>query len=317
VKRHSNSPAALPAGLPQEAGLAILRAIGRGRRTVSEIIGRTGLSQSNVSNHLARFRARQWVQAERRGREIYYRIIDSGIVAYIEQTERAGGLLSEAERGRLLDGALAAYIDATKLSRPEVAEQVIGEALDAGLAWQELCTRVFVPALRRVGELWEQRELSVAAEHAATAFTERIMSRLVPRRLPPDCPPLGRVVVGCVAGERHALGARMVADFFLASGWRVGYLGADVPTEDLLGFVRAQRPDIVALSVTVDAAEDSLRQAINVLSGLRGDASRPLLIGGGQWFDRHPEQSLALDLCGGELPSVVVEAGRRLPLEEE
>ncbi len=69
----------------------------------------------------------------------------------------------------------------------------------------------------------------------------------------------------CVAGERHSVGARLVADFFQVSGWSLCYLGADVPTKDLLGFVRAQRPDIVALSVTVDDSEDALRQAINLL----------------------------------------------------
>lgn len=167
-----------------------------------------------------------------------------------------------------------------------------------------------------MGELWERGQLSIAAEHAATAFTQRIMSRLVPRLQPLHQGSPGMVVVGCVAGEHHALGARMVADLFQSSGWSVRYLGADLPIQELLDFVRAERPDIVALSATVDEAEAALRHAISELCRLRGDAGRPLLMGGGQWFDRRPEHGLPLDLSGEDLASLVMEAGRRLLPEE-
>jgi methanogenic corrinoid protein MtbC1 len=317
VNRASTPPARYRPGLAQRSALAILRAIGRGHRTVSEIIGGTGLSQSNVSNHLARFRERQWVQAERSGRQIRYHISDPALAEYIEQIERAGRSLSEGEVERLLEEGLAAYVDAARLVRPEVAEQVIDELLDAGVSWQDVTLHVFAPALQRVGDLWERDQLSVAAEHAATAFTQQIMSRLAPRVHSPDCAPLGMVVVACVAGELHSVGPRMVADFFEVAGWKVRLLGADVPPEDLLALVRELRPDMVALSATVDEAGDALRQAVRELGNLRRDTGRPLLMGGGQWFDRHPEHGLPLDLWGRDLPSLVAEAGHRLVSEEQ
>jgi len=83
----------LVAGLPQGAGLAILRALGRGRRTVTEVVAATGLAQSNVSNHLARFRQRGWVEARRSGRRIYYHVADEGIAAYLERLQRASAAL--------------------------------------------------------------------------------------------------------------------------------------------------------------------------------------------------------------------------------
>src|SRR3954453_21854840 len=98
VDPSSTRSAQFPAGLPRGAGLAILRAVGRGRRTVSEIVELTGLSQPNVSNHLARFRERKWVQAERSGRKIEYSISDSALADYVEQITRAGGAPSEAEK---------------------------------------------------------------------------------------------------------------------------------------------------------------------------------------------------------------------------
>jgi MerR family transcriptional regulator, light-induced transcriptional regulator len=317
VDSHESLRSRLPGAVPQGAGLAILRAIGRHSRTVSEIVELTGLSQPNVSNHLARFRERRWVQAERSGRSVRYRLADPALSAYLEQHARAGRVLSQPERDHLLEEARSAYTRASTLVQPEMAEQVIDEVMNEGVTWQEVYLHVLSPALKRVGELWQSGALSVAAEHAATVMTQRILSRTVPRPFLADRAPLGTVVVGCVAGEHHSLGARMVADFFQASGWSVRLLGADVPTGDLVDFVRLSRPDLVALSATVDEAEEALGGAVRELLRSREDSQHPLLIGGGQWFDRHPAHGLPLDLCGSDLPAIVAQAGRYLGLGEE
>ena len=39
------------------------------------------------------------------------------------------------------------------------------------------------------------------------------------------------VVVTCVGGELHELGARMVGDFFDMAGWDTYFCGADTPHE--------------------------------------------------------------------------------------
>jgi methanogenic corrinoid protein MtbC1 len=310
VAREGDTPAPSPVGLPQGAALAILRALGRGSRSVNEIVSVTGLAQSNVSNHLARFRQRGWVEGRRSGRQIHYQIAHPAISAYLERSERSERSLTEAERERLIQGALPAYIAAAAQTRQDIAEGIIEDLLDEGMVWQEIYLQIFVPALRHVGELWARGELSVAAEHAATAFTQRIMSRVLPRRMP-DARPIGTAVVGCVEGERHSVGARIAADFFQASGWEVRFLGADVPSQDFVRFVRSVQPELVGISATVDACEHGLRLVVAGLHELRGDTERPLLIAGGQWFDRHPDHGLSLDLCGGDLSQTVLEATHR------
>jgi methanogenic corrinoid protein MtbC1 len=275
---------------------------------VNEIVTLTGLAQSNVSNHLARFRQREWVETERSGRQISYRISDPALRAYIEQHPSAGISLLDGERARMLQRAGEEYLSAAVRAREDLAERVIDDVLDAGAEWREVYLHVFLPALRQIGELWQRGELSVAAEHAATAFTERLMSRLTSRLLPDAPAEAATLVIGCVAGEHHAVGARMAADFFRASGWRVRYLGADVPVEEFLAFVRSVRPDVVAVSATLDASERALRRTVAELCGLESEVRGPILIGGGQWFDRHADHGLALDLCGNDLPAVVAEA---------
>jgi DNA-binding transcriptional ArsR family regulator len=216
-------------GLPQDAGLAILRAIGHGRRSVGEIVAMTRLAQSNVSNHLARFRRWNWVQVHRRGREAYYAISDAALLAFIERFERSGRDRATPEQEEAIRQGVERYRRAAMLGRDDLGEGAIDELLDAAVPWQTIYLRVLTPALRQVGDLREQGELAIATEHAATAFTQRIMHRLAPRLRLSAGDPLGTLVVACLEGDPHALGAEMAADFFQAAGWQVHYLGPNAP----------------------------------------------------------------------------------------
>jgi ArsR family transcriptional regulator len=58
----------------------ILEALREGERTVNELIENTGISQSNLSQHLSILRAKGIVQARRDGTNIYYSIANKKII---------------------------------------------------------------------------------------------------------------------------------------------------------------------------------------------------------------------------------------------
>jgi DNA-binding transcriptional ArsR family regulator len=57
--------------------LAILRQLLSGACSVSELVARTGLPRSRVSNHLACLRWCQFVSVERQGRSVLYAVADT------------------------------------------------------------------------------------------------------------------------------------------------------------------------------------------------------------------------------------------------
>ncbi|MBW7886008.1 MAG: winged helix-turn-helix transcriptional regulator [Caldilineaceae bacterium] len=63
-------------GFADPSRLAILAALHEEPRSVGEIVQDTGLSQPNVSNHLACLRDCGLVCAEQRGRYVYYSLVD-------------------------------------------------------------------------------------------------------------------------------------------------------------------------------------------------------------------------------------------------
>ena len=85
-------------GFSDPSRLSILDALREGALTVSEIVETTGLSQSNVSNHLGCLRDCGLVTAEQKGRFVYYELSD----------ERVGQLLMLADQ-LLADVAKGVY----------------------------------------------------------------------------------------------------------------------------------------------------------------------------------------------------------------
>jgi DNA-binding transcriptional ArsR family regulator len=72
--------------------LGLLSALAEGDSTVGELIGRTGATQSNVSNHLAVLRSAGLVTFERDGRLVRYALASPDAAALVRTlTALAGG----------------------------------------------------------------------------------------------------------------------------------------------------------------------------------------------------------------------------------
>ena len=83
-------------GFADPSRLRIIEALRDGPHTVSEIVRATGLSQSNVSNHLGCLRDCGLVVSERNGRFITYHLSDDRIGDILALAE---SLLADVARG--------------------------------------------------------------------------------------------------------------------------------------------------------------------------------------------------------------------------
>jgi diguanylate cyclase (GGDEF)-like protein len=178
-----------------------------------------------------------------------------------------------------------------------VARQALGEGMGVAGLYQ----RVIAPAMWRIGELWEQGEISVADEHLATALTHQVMAGVYGPSLGHKVKP-GRILLAGVEGEQHALGLRMAADVVELAGYETIYLGADVPTDDLLQAVAARSPDLVGLSATMPRSIQPLDRSIAEIQRVNpdlivffgGQGVRPRERNGGAVLVRDLEQLLGM-----------------------
>ncbi|MEY3212187.1 MAG: hypothetical protein RIT28_2668 [Pseudomonadota bacterium] len=127
----------------------------------------------------------------------------------------------------------------------------------AGLSFLQRIEQVFMPILREVGERWAEGSLSVAQEHFASEFCrEQLASMLVSVGYGPKDGPTA--ICATYPGDRHELGLLSLAVRLALAGYRVRYLGADLPLQDLCDAARQVAPRLVLVSVTMPTSQEAL-----------------------------------------------------------
>lgn len=167
---------------------------------------------------------------------------------------------------------LAAKLDGEGLSellRRAAAARGVSAFLDS----------VVAPLLWRVGDAWESGRLTPAQEHLASCTVREVVTDAVRSLLAPASSP--RVLLSTLAGERHELGALLAGATAALSGWRVVYLGPDLPAGVIATAARLARARVVGISMVyvedrpgtmaeMRALREALPSGITLLAGGEG-----------------------------------------------
>ena len=201
------------------------------------------------------------------------------------------------------------YLEAVSNGEATQAELVVEEGAKQGFSMFDIYLSVLIPTQIDIGQAWHDGKVSVAQEHLATEISLEQMNRLRSQIIPRS--KLGfRVVVTTVEGDPHYIGARMVADFFLADGWDVDFLGASTPGPDLVELVRRRSVDLVAISTTTADCLPRLEWTVGSLATL-ANPPKILLGGNAAGSSVNSATDIGADGIALNLHDAVVE-GRRL-----
>jgi methanogenic corrinoid protein MtbC1 len=212
-----------------------------------------------------------------------------------------------------MNDTLQEYLAAVRRGDRRRAMDVVAAAQREGADLVTLYLDVFQPALREIGQLWQENELSVAEEHLATAITQSIMARLYTEA--PMANESGRhLVAACAEYERHEVGLRMLCDFLDLEGWTTTFLGASVPTSGLARMVCEKKPDVLAMSASLPPHLPQLRSTIQAVREACGDKP-PIILVGGRVFHQTPELAYAIgaDITAQDAREAVTRLKERFP----
>ena len=162
-------------------------------------------------------------------------------------------------------------------------EALDGRALEATLRQAAMVLSVPVllegvvaPLLREIGERWHAGRLEPAFEHLATTVIRTTLAGLIESAgARPDAPVL---LVATPAGQRHELGAMLVATAAAAMGWRIVYLGPDLPADGIVLAARRTGAAMIALSIVYPDADDAL--VVEIARIRKALPSIPVIAGG-------------------------------------
>lgn len=179
------------------------------------------------------------------------------------------------------EGQLAAkYVLALLEGERRKASSLVLDAVDAGrLTIADAYLNVLVPAQQELGRMWHINEITVAEEHFVTSTSKMIMAQLLSRAT--IAPPNGQTAVcSSVQGDSHDIGLHVVSDFLEMAGWRVIFLGGNMPPGDLIQAVVDFRADLLALAATLPSQRASVARTIRLLRDTSSCARVPVLVGG-------------------------------------
>jgi DNA-binding transcriptional MerR regulator/methylmalonyl-CoA mutase cobalamin-binding subunit len=151
-----------------------------------------------------------------------------------------------------------------------VGVQSFLDEVSARGSFEAVMNRYLFPALHALGDAWERGDVSVAAEHAASAAVQRWLSAAY------EAASASRgatqpVLVGLPPGARHELGALAFATAARRSGVTVHYVGADLPATDWVAAARATDAAAAVIGVPTAADATAARRVASALRRADGD----------------------------------------------
>jgi len=189
---------------------------------------------------------------------------------------------------------VACLVALEKLDSTALEEALDRAALD--LSPPALMNQLVLPLMREVGDRWHDGSLRIANEHMTTSIVRSFLGRLQNgKRLSETAP---NIVVATPAGQKHELGGLMVAVSASTDGWKVTYLGAELPAEEIAAAARQTHARAVALSIVYPADDPGLAREIQFLGSHLGETI-PVIVGG----PAAPAYKDALDKIGARLVS--------------
>ena len=148
---------------------------------------------------------------------------------------------------------------------PDRLQAVLRSAL-LSLGTSGFLDDVVTPLLQSIGDAWHRGTLGIAHEHAASAVVRGELTGLVALLAVPEGAP--RAVVACLALERHELGAVLATAAAAHAGWRVAYLGPDLPAAEIARAALEHDADVVGVSIVAPGDASAARTELHALRRL-------------------------------------------------
>ena len=171
------------------------------------------------------------------------------------------------------------YMDSLLACDKGKAIRILLALLGAGRSAEELYTGFMERALKEVGSQWERGDLPIWKEHCISEITLESMALIKERYQGPSREK--KTLLAVVPGaENHSIGLRMISDRLETQGFRIIFLGNNIPSENILQAIRENKPQAALLSVTMMRHVDTVKLIIDKIKQTFGTKAPAILIGG-------------------------------------
>jgi len=134
------------------------------------------------------------------------------------------------------------------------------------LSQTELLEKLVIPMIYKVGELWHGGHIRIMHEHMATSVLKGFLANMRNNyQVSEDAP---NMIVTTPMGQNHEMGALVLSVVAAAEGWRVTYLGPNLPADEIASAVSEKKARAVLLSIVYPADDPYLKLDLQKLGDL-------------------------------------------------
>ena len=144
------------------------------------------------------------------------------------------------------------------LDQKKLEEELTRSALSLG--HQGMIMRVVAPLAQKLGHLWRLGEITAAHEHFASALIRTFLANISKPFAITDSAP--GIVIATPVGQLHELGAVIVSATASSLGWRVTYLGTNLPAAEIAGAVAQNKASVLGLSIVFPENDPNLNDEL-------------------------------------------------------
>lgn len=186
-----------------------------------------------------------------------------------------------AKRKVVSMGALEDLASAVERGKKKDAVAALNAALEEGIDPNALLNEGLISAMDIVGDKFSRNEIFIPEMLVAARAMAACTDVLKPLLAAEGAEPLGKCVIGTVAGDMHDIGKNLVRMMLESKGFEVEDLGVDVPAETFVEYLR-NNPDChmcflsALLTTTMPAMAETV--AAIVEAGLRDNVT--IFVGG-------------------------------------
>ncbi len=195
--------------------------------------------------------------------------IDAPLAVFGANASDVWVAVDQAVRAALFDELALLCYERLEHGSPGSVVEIIQYALTGEdhdpLSLHALLHAVVGHAMDRVGAAYHSGSITIGDEHRMTQAMRDVLVTLFTIRQKEENAQRAHAIVGCARSEEHELGALVVRLLLQEAGWKVTYLGLNVPTEEFATQQLSLGAELVCVSLMQPRGLSEARSIVTLL----------------------------------------------------
>ncbi len=173
---------------------------------------------------------------------------------------------------------LQALADAVIKGDQKTAIEVVTQAIADNMPAKDILDHGLIGAMAIVGDRFSKNEIYIPEMLIAARAMKSAVEILEPELVKAGVEPIGKFIIGTVAGDLHDIGKNLVGMMMKGAGFDVIDAGIDVSTETFVKKAKESGADVIGLSALLTTTMPAMEATVKALKD--AGITAKIIIGG-------------------------------------